>query len=69
MILQLAFYELLERFRAGETNVLPFYISASYYEKIPYNPQSVHEQMHDILSKEFCAYFPSCAQIPRCGRC
>jgi len=57
MILQLAFYELLERFRAGETNVLPFYISASYYEKIPYNPQSVHEQMHDILSKEFCAYF------------
>lgn len=57
MILQLAFYELLERFRAGETNVLPFYISASYYEKIPYNPQSVHEQMRDILSKEFRAYF------------
>ena len=56
MILQLIFYELLYRFRKGESNYLPVYISASYYEKLPYNPENLHGQMKEFLEKECLDY-------------
>lgn len=57
MILQLAFYKMLDNFKKGNSNTLPYYVSSSHYEKIPYNPQNVAEQMRDILGKEFKEYF------------
>lgn len=57
MLLQLAFYRMLDNFRNGECNKLPFYISASYYEKVPYNPDDIYEQMKSIISGEFQEYF------------
>ena len=57
MILQLAFYKMLENFKLGKSNALPFYVSASYYEKLPYNNSNIQEQMTEILKKEFREYF------------
>ena len=57
MLLQLAFYKMLDNFCRGESDKLPFYISASYYEKIPYNPDDVYGQMKNIISAEFREYF------------
>lgn len=57
MALQLAFYKMLRNFSSGNSNVLPFYVSASYYEKLPYNANNVQEQMSEILQKEFSEYF------------
>lgn len=57
MLLQLAFYQMLDNFKCGRSDALPFYISVSYYEKIPYNPCNVYEQMKDILYKEQSEYF------------
>jgi len=57
MILQLAFYKMLRNFKSGSSDFLPFYISSSYYEKIPYNSKNVAEQMGSILEKEFEEYF------------
>lgn len=56
MLLQLAFYRMLDNFRRGESDKLPFYISASYYEKIPYNPDNVYEQMKSIMEGELREY-------------
>lgn len=57
MVLQLAFYKMLQNFKSGSSNKLPFYVSASYYEKLPYNSNNVQEQMTEILQKEFAEYF------------
>lgn len=57
MLLQLAFYKMLTNFRMGISNVLPFYVSASYYEKIPYNQDNVAAQMKELLAEEFEEYF------------
>ncbi len=64
MLLQLALYKMYANFKTGKSNALPFYISASYYEKIPYNPQNVSEQMRDILAKELKEYFAYLKQNP-----
>ncbi len=57
MVLQLAYFKMLDNFKKGLANALPIYISASYYEKIPYNPQNVAEQMKDIIGKECSEFF------------
>lgn len=57
MLLQLAFYKMLQNFENGKSDYLPFYISASFYEKLPYNPVDVYSQMRDILAKEFKELF------------
>lgn len=57
LLLQLAFYRMLHNFRTGKSDCLPFYISASYYEKIPYNPQNVAEQMKSMIAKDLKEYF------------
>ncbi len=57
MLLQLAFYKMLKNFREGASDALPYYISASYYEKIPYNPQNVAEQMKAMMGQELKEFF------------
>ncbi len=57
MILQLAFYEMLDKFKAGESNYLPFYISSSYYEKLKYDNSNVREDMKKVLTKVFQEFF------------
>ena len=57
MLLQLVLYKMYNNFKEGKSNALPFYISASYYEKVPYNPQNVAAQMKEMLGKEMREYF------------
>ncbi len=64
MLLQLALYKMYNNFNEGKSNALPIYVSSSYYEKIPYNPQNVSMQMKDILAKEFKEYFSYLRQNP-----
>ncbi len=64
MVLQLAFYKMLENFKSGSSDKLPFYVSAGYYEKLPYNSSNVQEQMTEILRKEFSEYFTYLKENP-----
>ena len=64
MILQLVFYKMLENFRTGKSDALPFYLSASYYEKIPYNPDNVYGQMKDVIGKDCREYFAYLQENP-----
>lgn len=57
MLLQLVLYKMYDNFKEGKSNALPFYVSASYYEKIPYNSQNVAAQMKEMLGKEMREYF------------
>lgn len=57
MLLQFVFYKMLQNFESGKSDYLPFYVSASFYEKLPYNPVDVYSQMRDILAKEFKEFF------------
>lgn len=65
MFLQLVLYKMYNDFKVGKSNALPFYISASYYEKIPYNPQNVATQMKEMLSKEMKEYFAYLKKNPQ----
>lgn len=64
MLLQFAFYKMLKNFSMGVSNALPFYVSASYYEKLPYNQENVAEQMKAILAEEFQEYFEYLQEHP-----
>lgn len=57
MLLQLVFYKMLNNFKNGKSECLPVYLSASYYEKLKYEPYDVAKQMHDKLSEEFAEFF------------
>ena len=57
MLMQIAFYEMLDNFKAGKSNALPVYLSAAYYEKLPYNPQNVRGQMQAFVQKDLKEYF------------
>ena len=65
MLLQLVLYKMYNNFKEGKSNALPFYISASYYEKIPYNPQNVATQMKEMLGKEMKEYFTYLRKNPQ----
>ncbi|MBQ4268350.1 MAG: TIR domain-containing protein [Clostridia bacterium] len=62
MLLQLAYWKMLENFESGESDYLPVYLSSSYYEKIPYNPDDVKAQMKSIIGKELQEYFEFLSQ-------
>lgn len=64
MLLQLAFYRMLSLFQSGSSDFLPFYVSAGYYEKIPYNPADIEGQMKSLFEKEFSEYFDYLSQNP-----
>ncbi len=64
MILQLAFYQMLDNFKSGKSDHLPFYISSSYYEKLKYDPSNVRDDMKRVLSEVFYEYFKFLRENP-----
>ena len=52
MLIQLAYYKMLEAFAAGESEYLPIYLSSSYYEKIKYTEGKEREQMKAMIAEE-----------------
>ena len=52
MLLQLVFYKMLDSFEAGKSSYLPIYISVSFYEKLPYQPGSIKEQMQAVMEQK-----------------
>lgn len=57
MLLQLAYFKMLDNFKHGTSDYLPIYIASSYYEKLPYSPENIYAQMKNVLSKEFEEFF------------
>lgn len=57
LILQIVFLRLIGDFERGTSDVLPFYISSSYYESIPYTSDDIHSEMSSLLQDEFSEYF------------
>lgn len=59
MLLQLAYYKMLENFRNGDSDYLPLYISSSYYEKLKYDAANPRDAMTKVIkadTKDFFAY-------------
>ncbi len=59
MLLQLAYYKMLENFQEGKSDYLPIYLSSSYYEKRPYTKENARAEMSALIGeecKEFFAY-------------
>ncbi|MBQ7005503.1 MAG: TIR domain-containing protein [Clostridia bacterium] len=52
MLLQLAYYKMLENFRNGTSDYLPLYLSSSYYEKFRYNSSDPREAMTSLIKKD-----------------
>ena len=57
MLLQLAYYKMLENFRQGKSDYLPLYLSSSYYEKRPYSKENAREDMTALIREECKEYF------------
>lgn len=57
MLLQLAYYKMLERFRTGQSDYLPLYLSSAYYEKQPYSKDNARAEMHALIKEECKEYF------------
>ena len=57
MLLQLAYYKMLENFRQGKSDYLPLYLSSSYYEKRPYSKENARKDMTDLIGEECKEYF------------
>ena len=57
MLIQLAYYKMLENFRSGESDYLPVYLSSSYYEKYPYTQGKAREEMSALIGDELKEYF------------
>ena len=57
MMLQLAYYRMLEAFAKGESDYLPIYLSSSYYEKQKYTVGKEWEDMKTIIGEECRAFF------------
>lgn len=57
MLIQLAYYKMLESFRKEESNYLPIYLSSSYYEKIPYAKGAAREEMTALVKEETKEFF------------
>ena len=57
MLIQLAYYKMLENFRTGESDYLPLYLSSSYYEKRPYSKEKAREEMTELICEESKEFF------------
>ena len=57
MLIQLAYYKMLENFMQGKSNCLPIYLSSSYYEKQRYTCGREHEEMTACIKDELTEYF------------
>lgn len=56
MLLQLAYYKMLETFARGESDYLPLYLSSSYYEKKSYTEGKERAEMRALI-EENCRLF------------
>lgn len=52
MLLQLAYFRLSEAFVNGESDMLPYYMSVNYFEKLSYSDGDVVAQMKEKMSEE-----------------
>lgn len=52
MLLQLAYYKMLENFRNGESDYCPIYLSSSYYEKLKYESGNERNDMKSKIDAE-----------------
>ncbi len=52
MLLQLAYFRMLEAFVHGESDYLPLYLSSSYYEKLKYTEGRERDEMKAKISEE-----------------
>ncbi len=52
MLLQLAYYKMLENFRNGTSDYLPLYLSSSYYEKLKYKSSDPRKEMTELIKKD-----------------
>lgn len=52
MLLQLAYYQMLENFRSGKSDYLPIYLSSSYYEKLEYARGNEYNEMKEKIGAE-----------------
>lgn len=57
MLLQLAYYKMLDNFRQGKSDYLPLYLSSSYYEKRPYSQENARGDMTALIKEECKEYF------------
>lgn len=55
MLLQLAFFKMLDRFEKHESDVLPIYLSVGYYEKFDY--QNVETEMKQLIFNDTAEFF------------
>lgn len=57
MLLQLAFYRMLDDFSAGKSKYLPLFISVNYYEKMIYDVTAdIKEQIKETISHDISKY-------------
>lgn len=64
MLVQLAYYKMLENFLNGESDCLPLYLCSSYFEKQHYTYGKEREEMTDLIRDEHKEYFAFLAQNP-----
>ncbi|MBO5701285.1 MAG: TIR domain-containing protein [Clostridia bacterium] len=65
MLIQLAYYKMLENFLNGTSDCLPVYLSSSYYEKQPYTRGKEREEMTELIREELKEYFSFISQNPK----
>ena len=65
MLLQLAYYKMLESFRTGESDYLPIYLSSSYYEKRAYTQGKAREEMTALIREEVSEYMSFLRKNPQ----
>lgn len=64
MLLQLAFFRLMDEFAAGQGNLLPCYISVNYFEKVDYEYTDVQKQMRQMIQEEMSEFLAYVAANP-----
>lgn len=64
MLIQLAYYKMLENFVEGKSDCLPVYLSSSYYEKQVYTRGKEREEMTSLIKEELKEYVSFLAKNP-----
>ncbi len=64
MLLQLAYYKMLENFKNGESDYLPIYLSSSYYEKHNYTKGNERAEMRAKLEEECREFYTFARKNP-----
>lgn len=57
LLLQLAFFKMLDAFVSGKSDALPVYLSSGYYEKFDYAGKNVDTAMVENIQKDLSEYF------------